>query len=272
VHSSNFHSVRSRSFRPALGLVFLISTLCSSAQASSVLANVTQSKRVLGRTLSVSAIAESIPAGAAIGSVPGISERIQTTFLGFKSSLAKVTNQGGWVDVYLKGIKVWTGNSLDSGSGLHHQVTIPPTRFEVPVISYPIGPLLLGLQAGVDFSGGVTANAVPTDLSAIQADLEAQLAASGFIQGTGGLFFIRGGVDGRMDLIDGAVEVRALLEPKGQAPTAQMNGRVLLLKGSVEGFLESRLLVGVWNRLMTRTLFSSPGKCFSFGDESCLAP
>jgi hypothetical protein len=86
------------------------------------------------------------------------------------------------------------------------------------------------------------------------------------------MMVVRGGVDGRVTLIEGDIGAQADLFLESGTPRLAYVGKANLLSGKIGGHLDTRLLFGRWNRVLTRTFFSWPGRCVSFGAESCSGP
>ncbi len=226
----------------------------------------TQSK-FLGRTtplvaMSVQATPESLPVAATPESSPAAPSPTPSGI-----ELAQT-------NLYVHGIRVWTGDlRFDKGS-LVYQGGIAPTQIPFPLFVYPLGPLLLRVDAGIEFEGLLDASltpgvSIPISDSTLQAKLEAKIGAAAFIQGYGSLYLVRGGVGGRVQVVEGSTGVEANLYFNGAKPTAAYLGKIVFLKGALYGFVDTNLLFGRWTRVLSKDFFSWPGKCFAFGAESC---
>jgi hypothetical protein len=242
-------------------LMVLGSFVASVAFAEETLPAISQKTRVLGRELSIRALARILPSGN------GIQSALDSSFLGQKTPLSSLAVEADKTELYLRGIRVWSGD-LRSENGYVYDGEVAPTRIDFPLLNYPIGPVLLQLSGGIEYSGSLHASLVPIGHSEIQSEL----TASAFVEGSGSMMVVRGAVDGRVTLIDGSFGAQADLSLEGGAPRLEYLGKVNLLSGRIGGYLDTRLLFGRWNRVFSRTFFEWPGKCFSFGAESCLRP
>jgi hypothetical protein len=242
-------------------------------------------KQFLGRRTSVESRASSISTES------GISNSLAVTMLGRSASLVDLQASPlfqanslpesvppgtplAQTNLYIHGIKVWGGELRYGQGGLHYSGGIAPTQIPFPILTYPLGPVLLKLDAGIEFEGRFDASLVPgisipiTD-STLQAKLSGDLGASGFVEGYGSVYLARAGIEGRVDLVDGKTGLETLLNFIHVKPKAKAFGRITFLRGALEGFLDLRVSFLRWRRLISRTFFSWPGKCFSFGSESC---
>jgi hypothetical protein len=242
----------------------------SLAFAEEVLPEISQRTRIFGKDLSIRARARILPSGK------GIQNVLESAFLGQKTPLSSLSVEGDRTELYLRGVRVWSAD-LRSEDGLVYDGEVAPTRIDLPFLNYPIGPVLLQLSGGIEYSGNLHASLVPGDPAAaldtsVHAEVQGGLTASAFVEGSGSMMVVRGGVDGRVTLIEGNVGAQADLSLESGTPRLAYFGKANLLRGKIRGHLDTRLLLGRWNRVLTRTFFSWPGRCFSFGAETCLGP
>ncbi len=239
------------------------SLLFSQLALAQSLPGISQKTKVLGRELSVKSQARILPGG------DGLQSSLESVVFGKKNPLISVSAQDGHSELYLRGIRVWSGSMPE--------VSIPPTRINLPLLNYPIGPILLQLSGGIEFSGTVKTSVIPASDSGNSdpgrgAEALVDISSSAFLEGTGGMTFFRGGIAGRVSLVDGILGARALLPEAGVTPEFENLGKATFLQGEIGGHLDSRYPFGSWNRLYSKTFFKWPGRCISFGSESCLVP
>jgi hypothetical protein len=238
--------------------------------AGNVLPPIIHKTRVLGRELSVRSSARVVPEGR------GIETSLESRFLGQKSPLLSLAVESGQTGLYVRGIRVWSG-SVPVGEGMVYRGSIAPTRIDFPILSYPLGPIYLQLTGGLEFSGNLEASLQPMDpvtdpASALRAGAQATLASSAFVEGAGRAVLVRGGLNGQVTLVDGRVGAQAEIPTSGESPRIGYLGKANLLSGEVAGHVDARSFFGGWNRVFSRTFFRWPGKCISFGAESCQTP
>ncbi len=242
----------------------------SSTVAPSGLGVSTQTtSQFLGRTSSiVSASIEAIPSTAS-----------DTPADGSASANPSATPAPGTIDLartdlYIGGTRIWAGDLTFQKGGLVYSGGVAPTQIPFPILAYPLGPLMLEVDAGVEFEGDIQAALTPglsyplTD-SSLDATLQAKLGAAGFIEGYGSIWLVRGGVEGRVDLIQGSTGIDAHLFMNGTKPIGTYLGKVVLLSGDVFGFVDTKLFFGKWNRILKKDFFKWKGLCYAFQAESC---
>ena len=157
----------------------------------------------------------------------------------------------------------WSANSNGVTAGL------APAEIRVPVVLYPIGPVLLQVDGGARFQADLKANLVPVigipiELSSLGVQLETQAAAAGFIEGYAKFLVVRGGVGGQVDLMDGQADVNARFSFDGSPPYAHVSAMVEFLKGRFYAFLDYFSLAKFgWKRLLNHDLYRWKGFCFA---------
>jgi hypothetical protein len=177
-------------------------------------------------------------------------------------------------DWYINGTRVWNGTLQWVNGSLVYSGGVSPTQIPIPLLIYPVGPLILELDAGVAFQGDLSASITPgpsyplTD-SELDSKLAANLSASGYLEGYAKLLFVRGGVGGSLALINGSTGVTANLHMNGMQPTVSNIGMVTLLAGNIYGFVDAKILFGKWDRILNKSFYNWPGVCYAFGANSC---
>jgi hypothetical protein len=254
---------------------------------------ITSQNQVFGKTLSVIQQAETVPSGQGIvsttgASMSGVSKTLveasveaippaPSSTTTTTSATTGPTPSGvilATTDLYIGGTKIWTGTLTEKNGSLVYTGGVAPTQIPFTLFVYPVGPLLLEVDAGVDFEGNISASLIPGFSYPLQdSELDAKLAASvsagAFLDGYASLWLIRAGVGGTVNIIDGSIGVSGRLLMNGQAPTGSGTGSVQMLNGEFYGFVDTDLLFGNWSRIYTKDFYSWAGYCFSFEGKGC---
>lgn len=177
-------------------------------------------------------------------------------------------------DLYIHGTRVWSGSLRYEKGGVVYSGGIAPTQIPIPLFVYPLGPLVLEVDAGVEFEGMLEAAltpglSYPLQDSSLDARLQARLSVAAYVEGYASIWVLRGGVGGRVNLIEGTTGIAAHLYFNGQKPSGQYLGKVNLLQGSVYGFVDTNLLFGRWTRVLKKNFYHWNGLCYSFGADAC---
>lgn len=266
-----------------LGLVVFLIFLCAMpvpANADSTLEKA-QKTRVLGKDMGASFLT---------GMQDG-SNRVQTTasatVLGSLEQLltasifAPADSSGqSYAEYYSFSKRIFSENIYFTHDGvLGASVGLAPVEVRVPVLVYPVGPLVLGVEGGVRFQAKVTGHAVPTivigmnELSNVKLLLEGDAEAAGFVDGYASLIALRGGVGGEVELIDAKADVDATFFFDGRKPKVVASGLAEFLSGRFFAFIDFfNILKFGWSSLWRYDLFNWRGFCFAGGKLSCPAP
>jgi hypothetical protein len=152
---------------------------------------------------------------------------------------------------------------------------LAPMQIRVPVIAYPVGPVLLQVDGGVRFQADLMGSLVPVigipiELSSLGAQVTAKADAAGFIEGYAKFLVVRAGVGGQVDLVDAKTEINARFTFDGAAPYARVSAMVEFLKGRFYAFADyfSIRKFG-WKRLLDYNLYSWNGYCFATQSLMC---
>lgn len=240
--------------------------------------------KLLGHPLKIEERGETLPSNQ------GVRNSIHSQFLGNDTALVEASVEAipsaapsatpaqgielARTDLYIGGTKIWAGSLRFRNGGLAYSGGVAPTQLPFPLLVYPLGPLLLELDAGVEFEGDLVASltpglSYPLPDSTLNASVEAKLYVAGYVEGYGSIWFVRGGVGGRLNLINGSTGISANLFMNGQKPVGKYLGRVVLLNGSVYGFVDTNLLFGKWTRIIKKDFFKWSGRCYSFDNSQC---
>lgn len=239
--------------------------------------------KIFGKEFSVMEQLDSVPSGN------GVSALTQIKFLGkaiqLLDSKMEYTTADGVIqnktnDLYVNGIKVWTGGgSLQDGT-IEYSGSVAPTQINMPVFSYTIGPVVLEVSAGVEFEAAMNAKLyspiLKPDLSTLPAEevlvdtsLDTHATASGYVEGLARVLIVQAGVGGKVNIIDGNAAVAAsvpLMDPGH--PELSYDGKLQVLNGKIYAFIDYRK-IGGWKRLSNFNLYSWNGMCWAMGEQSC---
>jgi len=223
----------------------------------------------------------------------GLQSSTDVWLFGKERTLMKVqsepqTSESGEIriqnDLYVAGMRLWSGGGTIQNQGYSYEGLIAPTQLAWPLVTYPLGPILLQIDAGVNYQASLKARATPTITFPIQSvslktSLEAKAAGAGYLEGYAKFLVVRGGVGGSIDVIEGhtVASVEAEISPTEQNPVTEpkieVSGKLTVLKGRIYGFVDTyRILVGKWKRVLNKNFFVYPGKCWAFGEEKCETP
>lgn len=259
--------------------VLLVTLISSPALAEQVLE---KKSKILGKEFSVKEQLGSVASGN------GVSASTQVKFLGklipLINSKMEYTTSDGKIEtknneLYVNGIKLWTGNgNLENGT-LTYQGSVAPTQIAMPVFSYTVGPLVLEVSGGVEFEASMDAklaspllnsdlSTLPTADTLVDASLNNHATASGFVEGRARVLIVQAGVGGRVNIIDGIASVNAtipMLDPT--QPTLSYDGKLQVMNGKIYAFVDYRKLGG-WKRWKNFDLYSWNGYCWALSNVS----
>lgn len=197
-------------------------------------------------------------------------------------ALLAITNPANTIDgvtyteVYSFGKRVFSDNAYFSHDGIAgFRVGLPPIQVRVPALAYPVGPLLLELDAGARFHADLEGQnmsviGIPAELSSLGIELQARGLAAGFVEGYAKLLFLRAGLGGQLDLVELTAKLFARYNFDGSPPLVMANLLAEFLKGRFYAFVDFFNIFGWgWKRLFDWDLYSWNGYCFSAGNLAC---
>ncbi len=243
---------------------------------------ISESTVLLGKTLTVSQVNGPTATGNGIqsttdvqflGAAKPLLQAVLATSGAAPNSLAALASDTTQT-YYVDGIRVWSGQISENKGVVNYTGSVPLTQITIPALMYPVGPLILELNAGISFEAQLAANltpelSVPLQDTSITGSLQTSATASGFVDGDVRVVIFRGGLKGSVTLIDGAATVNALMFFNGQAPQLSYSGKVSALAGNVSAFVDTNLLFGSWKTIWSQNLYSWAGKCWAFGADTC---
>jgi hypothetical protein len=181
-----------------------------------------------------------------------------------------------YTEFYAFGLRVLSQSITVQSAGLDQlSIGLAPAEVRVPIVTYPIGPILLELDGGVRFQADLNAQlipqlAIPASLSRLGLQLKVQADAAGFIEGDVSLLVVRAGVGGQVDLVDAQADVNATFAFDGSPPVESVSAMADFLSGKFYAFLDYFSLAHFgWKRLLDYTLFQWKGFCFAAGALQC---
>lgn len=183
-----------------------------------------------------------------------------------------------YAEFYSFGLRVFSENFYFQHQGLTEaKVGLAPMEIRVPLIAYPVGPLILEISAGGRFQADLDGKLQPTFMnpiaqSIVGVNLNASANGAGFIEGDASLIAVRGGVGGQLGLLDAQADVNTNFFFDGRSPLVDLGAMVDFLNGKLFAFLDVFSLIQFgWNRLWEHDFYSWGGYCFSTGNISCPA-
>jgi hypothetical protein len=181
-----------------------------------------------------------------------------------------------YTEFYSFGKRVFSQDGYVSSSG-DNQITVglAPAEIRVPLVIYPIGPVVLEIDGGARFQANLQVQSlidigIPISLSQLGIQLQAVADGAGFIEGYVSFLVIRAGVGGQVNLVDANANVNAEFSFNGIPPYALVTAMVDFLSGQFYAFVDyfSIWKFG-WYRLLNYNLYSWKGFCFATGGASC---
>lgn len=261
-----------------LSLLFAVTT--AFAGEASPLIEKTEETKVLGRSTGaeVSAGSDAVTKALKIRSTLSVFGVVLPALLAITHP-ANTIDGVTYTEVYSFGRRVFTDNFYFSHDGIAgFRLGLPPIQIRAPVLVYPVGPLLLELDAGARFHADLQGQnmsviGIPAELSSLGIELQANGLAAGFVEGYAKLLFLRAGLGGQLDLVDLTAKLFARYNFDGTPPLVMANLLAEFLKGRFYAFVDFFNIFGWgWKRLFDFDLYSWNGFCFSAGNLSCPRP
>ncbi len=183
-----------------------------------------------------------------------------------------------YVEYYSFGSRVFHESYYYSHDGiLAMKAGIIPTEVRVPIFKYPVGPVVVGIDGGARFQANIEAALTPTimypaDQSTLEAKLTAAASASGFVEGSAKLLFMRIGLGGELSLVNAKADVDSLFFFNGRQTVTQLGAFAAFLKGKLFSFFDlfSIFQLG-WSRVSENDYYRNKGYCVSKGNLQCPA-
>lgn len=235
-----------------------------------------KSTKVLGKTLSVK---------HTVTGNEGVETATELSLFGKKIELAKTSvhyqidedhGPSFQSDFYVNGRKILAHGYVSKDGSYAYTADIPAAEISGDVFTYSLGILSLGINSGITYDGQLQAyvssdflkGEVPTktpDTNLLSASAHADLLAKGYIEGQVKVLFIKGGVGGAINLVEGESQASVAVTPANiDAPEVSYQGVVHLLSGELYGYIGSGR-----KKWLTYDFYRSNGHCYSFGTSSC---
>lgn len=190
------------------------------------------------------------------------------------------TGTVGSMEFYSFGKRVFSESFFESNTGiLGGEIGLAPAEVRVPLVTYPVGPLLLEIDGGARFQAELQGHINPTIIfsgsgisnqSTIGVTLSGNALGAGFLEGYATLFVVRGGLGGQVDLINATLNSTSTFFFDGGKPVTSISAMAQFMSGEFYSFLDYfNILAWSWSNLWTDTLYSWNGVCFSTGSMTC---
>lgn len=183
-----------------------------------------------------------------------------------------------YVEYYSFGSRVFHESYFYSHDGvLSMKAGLIPTEVRVPIVQYPVGPLVVGIEGGARFQANIETTLTPTIMfpahqSTLEVKLAANASAAGFIEGSAKLLFLRAGVGGELSLIDAQANVDSLFFFDGQKPVTQFGAIAKFLQGKIFSFFDLFNIFQLgWSRFSENDFYRNKGFCVAGGSLQCPA-
>lgn len=258
-------------------LVISLTLIPWSASAQTGLFQQAQTTQALGRALGA-AFTAGTPEGSQTLQSASTLEILGASLQALNGSISipNTPDAASTMEFYSFGKRIFSQTFYAQNDGLlGGKIGLAPAEVRVPLVTYPVGPLLLEIDGGVRFQADLEGHLTPTiiipsTLSNITAELQADASGAGFIEGYAELLAIRGGVGGQVDLINASADATSEFFFDGGSPVTSVSAMVQFLAGSFYAFIDYfNVLQWSWSNLWNYDLYSWTGICYSTGSLSC---
>lgn len=249
------------------------------ADPSSSIFEGTKSVKVLGRDLGGSFTTGTAPDTQQMQTTASVSV-LGKNLLPLQAFVNPPMNIGDttYVEYYSFGSRVFHETYYYSHDGIMSmRAGIIPTEVRVPLVKYPVGPLVVGIDGGARFQANIEVALHPTimfpaHMSTLEATLTANASAAGFIEGSAKLFFMRTGVGGELSLIDAQANVDSLFFFNGSGPVTKLGAIARFIQGKIFSFFDIFNVFQLgWSRVSESDFYRNKGFCVSQGSLQCPA-
>jgi hypothetical protein len=183
-----------------------------------------------------------------------------------------------YVEYFSFGSRIFHENYYYTHEGITSmKAGIIPTEVRVPIVKYPVGPVVVSIDGGARFEADIEAKLsptimIPSELSTLEAHLIARANAAGFIEGSAKVLFLRAGVGGELSLIDAKANVESLFFFNGRHSVTSLGAYASFLRGKIFSFFDFfNLFQFGWSRGYENDFYKSKGTCVSKGNLQCPA-
>ena len=186
-------------------------------------------------------------------------------------------------EVYVRGLQLLgphgsgsdpTGKIKFENGAFTTHVSLPPVTTRIPLVTLPVGPLLVRVAAGFALAGDLVASlapqlGIPIQMSMVRANIDPSAQALGFIEGYASLVALRGGMGGEVNVLDAHASLQADLYLGNRPARFRSSGFLEFLNGEFYGFLDHfNLWKWKWTRFWKNTLFSWKGVCLDLNQKT----
>lgn len=257
-----------------VGLGVLLLFFCLDLRAEEI---AQKQAKILGRKINVSQEVSN-PENSGAESVTKVSIFGKNIEIAKSSVKYKVSeNEGTSFDngFYVNGRKV-LAHSFENGDGsFAYAADIPAAEISGDVFSYSIGIFSLGINSGVTYDGLLMAQfsseflkekpEYTLEMNVAKASAMVDVLAKGYVESQVKVLFIKGGVGGALNLIEGKASASISVTPDTiVAPTVAYGGVIHLLSGQLYTYVGSGK-----SKWFSHDFYKSQGYCYAFGDSSC---
>lgn len=176
----------------------------------------------------------------------------------------------GESDFYWGGFKVWNSKPEWRDGAYRYAAGLPTLSMRAPLVRVPVGPVTLAVDAGVAAEANLAAKlapliSIPIQFTSLKATLEAEVAASGFIEGYVKWLILRAGVGGELRLVRADAKLSGQVGFGRIPPRFAFEGYLSLLAGKIYGFVDYfNLFRFKWKRALEPVFADWKGKCVAF--------
>jgi hypothetical protein len=234
--------------------------------------------KVLGRKISVSQSVSDLEKS-------GVESKSEISLFGKKIEIAKSSvkyqvneNEGMSYrnNFSVNGRKILVSSFVNDDGSFDYSAEVPFMEISGDLFSYSFGILSLGVNSGVTFEGDLKASLssellkedpfISDEMNLAKASASVDVLTKGYVEGQVKILFVKGGVGGSINLIEGEAGAEISTAPVNlDAPEINYFGSVHLLRGQLYGYVGSG-----HSKWLSHDFYTSNGYCYGFGSKPCL--
>jgi hypothetical protein len=181
---------------------------------------------------------------------------------------ARTTNLlDGEVALTVAGLRVWNDKSEFKNGMYTYTAGIPTTYSRLKVVTVPVGPVLVQVDAGLAYALNLEAAlapqiSLPIESTTLKASLATQAEVAGFLEGYAQFLFVRGGLGAQIDILKGRAALDATLGLNAQTRKITYSGFLETLSGKFYAFADTFSMLRMrWKRIWQPTIKDWKGFC-----------
>ncbi|MBY0470475.1 hypothetical protein K2X30_04845 [bacterium] len=214
--------------------------------------------------------------GAAASSTDvGVDTSMKGTVMGKEKSLVQVEAEAptettpGVSEIYIGGLQLVSAQIPLRDLAYKKEFKLPTMDIQAVLLTYPVGPLVLQLDAGFSLSGGLVVSvlpiaAIPVEESSVQVEIVGEVQSMAYIEGSVTLLFLKGGVGGEVTVADGSLNLVTQVYLNGKRPYYHLSGHLEMFSGEIYASAKIFGLFGFkWREFWHHTFYKWNGLCYN---------